>query len=206
MINTLIFDFGAVLLPIDEHKTHIEFKYLGANYELFDQTEIFHQLEKGNISEDEFLEQIRPFFFRRMFKPDLVNAWNAMLISPIQSEIIDFLNKLSSDYLIILLSNTNTFHVKHIRSSSGPFLYKQFTKHFDKIYYSNEVGMRKPDSEIFDLVISENDLTPENCFYIDDKLENIEAGMKAGFKTWHLKPMEEGLIRDFDRVLSTHHD
>ncbi len=206
MINTLIFDFGAVLLPIDEHKTHLAFKELGAKYELFEQDEIFHQLENGTLEKNAFLEKIQPFFFRKMFKPDLVSAWNAMLISPIEDEIIEFLNTLKSDYKLILLSNTNVLHIERIKKISGPFKYTQFTKHFRAIYYSNEIGMRKPDEEIFKRVVEEQNLKPENCFYIDDKAENIEAGAQLGFKTWHFNPKENNIIRDFDRVLSALRD
>lgn len=206
MINTLIFDFGAVLLPIDEHQTHLAFKELGANYELFEQDEIFHQLENGTLQKDAFLEKIQPFFFRKMFKPDLISAWNAMLISPIEDEIIEFLNTLKADYKLILLSNTNAFHLERIKKISGPFTYAQFTKQFEAIYYSHEMGMRKPDKEIFQRVMEEHNLKPENCFYIDDKAENIEAGAHIGFKTWHFNPKENDITRDLDRVLSAHRD
>jgi putative hydrolase of the HAD superfamily len=47
--------------------------------------------------------------------------------------------------------------------------------------------MRKPDTEIFRLVIEENGLLPDETLFIDDSPQHIEGARKAGLKTHWLK-------------------
>ena len=203
MIKNIIFDFGGVLIPIDEALTHKAFSSLGSKKDLAEQRHIFNEIEKGEVSADEFLSKIQPFFFRKIFKPELVNAYNAML-KPLPVERKNFLKRLKRDYRIFLLSNTNELHINHIKDVAGPFEYKQFYRQFEKVYYSHEVGMRKPDAEIFEMVLKENDLKAEETFYIEDGKKHIETAESLGIKTWHFNP-EEDDINDLGKVLSELH-
>lgn len=205
MIHTLVFDFGAVLLPLQENLSWKAFEALGAKDSLRKQTETFHLFETGTIDEKTFIERLQPHFFRKIFRGDLISAWNAMLISPIQDEIIALLKQLKKEYKLLLLSNTNALHISNIKAQSGAFTYKQFTRQFEQVYYSHEVGQRKPDAAIFETLLKDHKLEAENGFYVDDKLENIEAGKALGFKTWHFDP-ESDTIHDLDKVLSTHRE
>ena len=202
MIKNIIFDFGAVLIPIDESRTWQEFESLGATKDLAHQEETFHSFEKGELSKEKFLKKIQPYFFRKIFPPELASGWNAML-KPLPSDRKDFLKKLKKEYRIFLLSNTNELHIAHIKSVAGPFEYKQFTAQFEKVYYSHELGMRKPDSEIYEMVLKENDLKPEETLYVDDGKKHISNAKKLGIKTWHFDPDEDD-INDLDKVLSKH--
>ncbi len=203
MIKNIILDFGGVLIPIDENKTWDAFIDLGANEELSLQTAIFQQYETGKISTKQFLKKIQPYFFRKIFLNDLSEGWNALL-DPLPQENINFLKKLKKDYRIFLLSNTNELHISAIKQTAGLFNYAQFTKQFEKVYYSHKVGMRKPDAEIFKMVLEENDLVPEETFYVDDGKQHIESAKELGIKTWHFNPGEDS-IRGLGKVLSTHH-
>ena len=57
------------------------------------------------------------------------------------------------------------------------------SKVFEKEYYSHQVGMRKPNKEIFQFVLSENNLDPSNTLFIDDSPQHIEGGKKIGIQT-----------------------
>lgn len=200
MIKNIIFDFGAVLIPIDESLTWSAFKEIGAKEELKDQQKIFHAYEKGETSTSEFLTQIQPFFFRKIFPPELGNAWNALL-KELPTERVNFLKRLKKDYRLFLLSNTNELHINHIKQHAGLYGYKQFTRQFEKVYYSHEIGMRKPDAEIFEKVLKDNNLVAEETFYIDDGKKHTETAESLGIQTWHFKP-EEDDINDLGKVLS----
>lgn len=203
MIKNIIFDFGGVLIPINESLTQQAFNNLGAKKNLSEQASIFNEFEKGKLTSDEFLTKIQPFFFRKIFKPELVNAFNSML-KPLPAERKNFLKRLKKDYRIFLLSNTNELHINHIKEVAGRFEYKQFYRQFEKVYYSHEVGRRKPDAEIFEMVLKENDLKAEETFYIEDGKKHIETAESLGIKTWHFNP-EEDDINDLGKVLSEHH-
>lgn len=192
------------MIPIDEDKTRQAFKELGATEEFENQEETFQSFEKGEISKSEFLTKIQPYFFRTIFPPQLAEAWNAML-DDLPEDRKYFLKRLKKKYRIFLLSNTNELHINHIKNTAGPFEYKQFTSQFEKVYYSHEVGMRKPDAEIYEMVLKENDLKAEETFYVEDGKKHVKTAKKIGIKTWLFDPEEDNIINDLDKVLSKHH-
>ena len=56
-----------------------------------------------------------------------------------------------------------------------------FLAWFDRIIVSGEVGVAKPDREIFQLAISQCGLVPAETVFIDDVPANIEAALDLGF-------------------------
>ena len=62
---------------------------------------------------------------------------------------------------------------------------------FEVAYLSNEIEMRKPHVEIFEFVISQNNLSPENTLFIDDSPQHLEGAKKAGIQTHWLQKGEE---------------
>src|SRR5699024_11116768 len=111
----------------------------------------------------------------------------------------DFLKKLSEEkrYKLILLSNTNALHIESV-AANIPF-FEEFLNCFDQVYYSHEIFLRKPDPAIFEFVLSENHLKPEECFFIDDLKENTLAAEQMGIKSWRLNPEKEDVIELFDK-------
>ncbi|HAD97574.1 MAG TPA: haloacid dehalogenase [Cryomorphaceae bacterium] len=205
MIKNIIFDFGAVLIPLDEHKTWESFRKLGALDSLKDQKKLFHKYETGGIETADFLKKLQPHFFRKkIFPGDLAKAWNAMLYTALPGEIIDSLKKWKRDYRLFLLSNTNDLHISEIKSVAGPYDYGMFVQQFEKVYYSYEIGKRKPSPDIFKMVLEDNDLEAEETFYVDDGKKNTSTAKKLGIHTWHFDPLEDS-IHDLDKVLSAHH-
>lgn len=204
MIKNLIFDFGGVLLPISELKARKAFSELGAKESMIEDQTVLHQYEKGEISTKKFEKTIQAHLFRKVFLDDIGVAWNALIDSEISSETISFLKSLKGKYRIFLLSNTNELHINAIKESSGIFTYSNFLRQFEKTYYSYEIGMRKPDAEIFEKVLQENDLEADETFYIDDAKQHVSSAEKLGIHTWHFEP-ELDDISDLDKVLSKHH-
>ncbi len=195
MIRNVIFDFGNVLLPIDEGLTWQALKDLGAQEELKDQKKIFQKFEKGKSSKDEFLEEMQAFFFRKkIFKDDIAAAWNSMIFKRLPDENIDLLKKLKKTYNLYLLSNTNQLHLDKIKKDAGHFRYAQFCRLFQKTYFSFEMGMRKPDTEIFEKIMAENSLKPAETFYVDDGRQHVKTAEKLNIRTWRFDP-------DLDSIL-----
>jgi len=204
MIQNIIFDFGNVLIPIEPRRTEKAFTQLGASPSLWEQTELFQKLEIGQIEPKAFLTAIQPHFFRKtILTRDIRAAWNALL-DPLPEENIQLLKKYRPNYRLFLLSNTNALHIDHIRETAGPFLYRQFYRQFEKVYYSQEVGLRKPEADMYRKVLEENQLKPEETLFIDDKTENTVAAEALGISVWHLKTGREK-ISDLGKVLSAHH-
>ena len=54
--------------------------------------------------------------------------------------------------------------------------------------------MRKPNPDIFEFVLDEHEIQPEESLFIDDTAENIETAARLGFHTWNIQPTHEDVI------------
>jgi glucose-1-phosphatase len=195
-IKNIIFDLGGVIINLDMHKTIRLFESFGipdfaSTYNQFAQTDLFDRFDKGNITEDEFFRIIKQTFKLPQSRQQLVDAWNAMLLD-IPVYRLEQLNWYKNNYRSFLLSNTNETHITSFES----YLLKQFgvenlSSYFEKDYYSCRVGMRKPDAEIFEYVLNENNLHPDETVFIDDTINHIRGASHVGLNTIHLPKGEE---------------
>ena len=194
-IKNIIFDFGGVLLNIDYNKTADAFKQLGFGnfdemYGQFKANSLFEDLETGKLGDEEFLEKIVALSSKPLTHGEVKFAWNAMLLD-YRMESLEFLEKLASKYKLYLLSNTNSIHLS---AFSGTFR-KQTGKpsldgYFTKAYYSHQVGLRKPNADIFEFVLRQEGLKAAETLFIDDSVNNIQTAEKLGIKTHLLLPGE----------------
>ena len=79
---------------------------------------------------------------------------------------------------MFILSNINEAHVNWVWQH-----YPELHEICDKVFYSNEIQLAKPDPAAYDYVIANAPLNPAETLYIDDLEQNITAGKKAGFIT-----------------------
>ena len=122
---------------------------------------------------------------------DFDTAWNALLLD-IPKARIELLRALRTHYRVFLLSNTNRIHIDHLcgylqREHGEPSLHGLF----EKCYLSYEMGMRKPQLEIYRHVLEDSGLRAEETVFLDDSLPNIEAAKRAGMHTVHIVPGKE---------------
>jgi putative hydrolase of the HAD superfamily len=184
-IKNIIFDLGGVIINLDIHKTIFEFNKLAeipfeSIYTQINQNTVFDLFDKGLISESDFFEELKKIINTHKTNQELITAWNAMLID-FPLERLSLLETLKSKYRLFLLSNTNETHIKAFESdlfkTSGS---ENLEPYFEKVYYSCRMGMRKPDQIIFDHVLNENKLIPEETLFIDDTQQHIDGALKSG--------------------------
>jgi putative hydrolase of the HAD superfamily len=85
---------------------------------------------------------------------------------------------------LALLSNTNPIHIDEVRRRLGPFGYGEFARCFERIFYSYEMGLRKPDPAIYAAVDHELGIAnPAEVLFIDDNAANIASAAKHGWGT-----------------------
>ncbi len=192
-IKNVIFDLGGVILNIAPEKTVERMKKLGITnfdrlYSELKQNETFDLLEKGMLSEDQFVAEILKHIDDPIEKEQILEAWNALLLDFPDERValLDELNK-SERFRTFLLSNTNGIHKKTYNED----LYQNFSRRledlFEKAYFSHEIAMRKPDPEIFQYVLRREKLEPSETLFIDDSEVNIAAASRVGLKTFHIK-------------------
>ena len=198
MIKNLIFDFGDIFINLDKKATYIELEKLGITEISDEMMAVANEYEKGLISTDEFIA-----FFTvqlKIAKKDLVYAWNAVLLDfPLTR--LAFIKTLSKHkkYRLFLLSNTNELHISWIQENWGMKLFTEFKNCFEQFYLSHEIHFRKPDAEIYEFVLNENNLIAKETIFIDDVEENTISANALGIHTWNLIPGQEDVIQLFTK-------
>jgi HAD superfamily hydrolase (TIGR01509 family) len=199
MIKNIIFDFGDIFINLDKPATYREMDKLGVS-EISDEiSAIYNQYEKGLMTTDDFIN-----FYHDKFgikKEDLINAWNAILLD-FPKERLDFLKEISASkkYRLFLLSNTNDLHIKWVQNSVGEVFFQEFKNSFEQFYLSHEINLRKPDSEIYEFVLNENNLIADETLFVDDLKENTDSARKLGINVWNLIPKQEDVIELLTKI------
>jgi len=197
MINAIIFDFGDVFINLDKQATQDQLRQLGLTAWHDDLNELNMAFEKGNCTRDTFLNGFQKHL-PHASPEEILAAWNAILLDfPLYR--LEFLQLLSQKYRLFLLSNTDAIHIDTFEQKTGSSFYSAFYQCFEKVYFSFEVGMRKPDAEIYLHVLQQNELSPKRTLFVDDKKENTDAAQALGMQVWHLQVGKEDVVDLFEK-------
>lgn len=199
-VDAIIFDFGGVLFNIDYQAPVKAFQALGipnfeAIYSQTAQSELFDRLETGRITNDAFISELMKHVPAGVSRNDVLNAWNVILLD-IPKGRIDLIHDLKNRYRTFLLSNTNAIHVGEFEKTIDQTMgLSYFRTAFEKVYYSNAIGIKKPYPETFLEVCKWNGLTPSKTLFIDDSVQHVIGAHRAGLLAYHLR-IEEHDIRE----------
>ena len=191
-INNVIFDLGGVILNLNYQSTIDAFtKLSGKNAALLytqqKQNPVFDAIEMGKIEEEEFRSELNKLFGIAAEDSEIDSAWNALILD-IPSERLEFLTDLKRKKRTFLLSNTNSIHKRFFDA----YLQEEHNKEnldgfFEKAYYSHLMWDRKPNLSIFERVLEENGLVPEETLFIDDSEQHLVSAQSLGIKTFLMK-------------------
>tara|TARA_R110000787_G_scaffold286385_1_gene404543 strand:- start:19541 stop:20155 length:615 start_codon:yes stop_codon:yes gene_type:complete len=194
MIKTLIFDFGDVFINLDKEAPYIEMKKLGVHSFSEEMIENNKLYETGKIDTSAFLDYYQKAF-PNISKSQLSEAWNSIILDfpEYRLEYIEALAT-SKKYQLILLSNTNDLHIEKVIENITLERFQRFKNCFDAFYLSQEIHLRKPNSDIYNFVLDIHNINPNESLFIDDTKENSEAAKKLGIHTWNIIPKKEDVV------------
>ncbi len=201
IIQHIIFDLGGIFLNLNYAQTAAAFRQLGvANFDqLFTQhhaNPLFARLETGEVTEEEFYQQIRTITSLPLTDTQIAEAWNAMLLDMPVDRIV-WLQQVARQYPIYLFSNTNAIHYQQLmqicRRDLGEI---DFNGLFRFAGYSHQLGYRKPDVASFRLLLQQLAIEPQHTLFIDDTPGNIQGAQELGLHTLFLPPPQEVLELD----------
>jgi putative hydrolase of the HAD superfamily len=194
-IKNIIFDLGGVILNINYQLTLNAFKKYGVKnieslYTQAQQVGLFDKFDRGLISPQQFREGIRKRTRQNLTDNQIDEIWNAMLLD-LPSQRLALLHQIKHYYRSFLLSNTNYIHIEEF----SKIIYRSFgindlSDYFEKIYLSHLIKLRKPDPEVFLLILKSNGLRVEETLFIDDSLQHVEGARSLGIQAYHLKVNE----------------
>jgi len=199
MINTIIFDFGDIFVNLEKETSISEFKKLGLdgpNEDLLNMNDLF---ERGKITELQFIEGFQKYIPNADLL-DIRKAWNSV-IGEFPLYRLEFLQMLSQKYRLFLLTNTDAIHISRFEHMAGMSFFSDFYQCFEKVYYSFEMGMRKPEPEIFNYILKKHDLSPKRTLFVDDKKENTDAAAALGIQVWNLQVGQEDVVDLFEKKI-----
>lgn len=178
MIKTILFDLGNVIVPFDVGLAYARMAELCAckSEEIAARvraTGLVRPFEKGEIAAEPFFRQFSAALDLNLSYPEFCDWWNSVFLpEPLVPETL--LEELAARYRLLSLSNTNAIHFPMLQQSY-PLL-----RHFHDNVLSYEVGAAKPEPEIYQAAIQRAGCLPEECFFTDDLLINVEAARRHG--------------------------
>lgn len=187
MIKNIVMDMGNVLLAYDpfvilnrtcenerEKELILTHLFQGEAWELGD---------RGEITNEQRYEMVRPLLPEELH-PKLkacVEQWD-ICMQPISGAKEFCRRRRAEGFGLYVLSNAcNRFHT-YFPERFGCEL-------FDGLVVSSDVHLIKPDVKIYELLCETYGLIPQECIFVDDRPENVEAAKKAGM---------EGIVFDGD--------
>jgi putative hydrolase of the HAD superfamily len=186
-VHFVIFDLGNVLIDIDY--THAKDLMKSAlpmtMHDRVDHcyTADFHKAyEKGQISSAEFRQEFRNYFQTKWSDAEVDYYWNSLL-GAIPAYRLELVRKLKAQYQVGILSNTNEIHIDavyaQLQTQHGM---DNFDSLFDWVFYSHEMGLAKPNQDIYQQLLLELGTTANRVLFFDDLLANVQGAASLGIQ------------------------
>ena len=191
-VRNLMFDLGGVIIDLDRQRCVDALVVLGDFHAdellgLSMQKGEFMKLEEGKISATDFYNEMRRRIGRPVSDNEITDAINELLIG-IPVERLRLLRELKQHFKVILLSNTNSimFDTKIADCFAQEGL--SVSHYFDDIFLSYRLKACKPHADIFEKVIAQAQIIPEETLFFDDSQQNLDTAAALGFKTYLVTP------------------
>ena len=174
---------GVILRTVDPTKREAMAKRLGVTRSELEkvvfQSETSVQSELGQLSEAGHWRAVLAYFNQPL---DCYQDWYGEFFSgdAIDRELIKFIGALKPKVKVGLLSNAWVNTRQNLTSRHD------FINIFDVSIFSSEVGLRKPDPRIFDLILQQLGVAAGEAIFVDDFRVNIDSAAALGLKTvWY---------------------
>ncbi|MDT3667268.1 glucose-1-phosphatase [Cronobacter dublinensis] len=175
-----IFDLGNVIVDIDFNRvlgvwSDFSRVPLANLRQSFSMGEPFHQHERGELSDEDFAKALCEKMALPLSFEQFSAGWQAVFVG-LRPEVITLMQQLREQgHRVVVLSNTNRLHTTY-----WPEEYPQVQAAADAIYLSQEMGMRKPEPEIYQKVLEQEGFSARDAVFFDDNEANIDGARKVG--------------------------
>ena len=200
--KNIIFDLGNVLVKLNPEGCIGAFKAIGMG-ELVDtnpQSEgmkLMSKLGVGMITTEEFCEAARKLTGTDVTNEEIINAANKMLVEIPDEKKERLLQLKKAGYRLFLLSNTIDVHWGYCVEHLFPYQNHGVEDYFEHCFLSQRMHLAKPDAHIYEEVIRQANINPDETLFIDDLKENCEAAEKLGIHTFQNVKFDDWLALTF---------
>ena len=151
--------------------------------------EMHHAVEEGVISDQEFVDYLNEAKGLVWTVDTLIGVWQKMFtVNPTGCGL--FRDAIARGLPVYTLSNIAEHHVEAIERNWPGF--------FDGatgLFLSYEIGTRKPDPQIYRHLLENLGIKGEQCLFLDDRADNVEAACAAGIHAHQFIPENHPAIR-----------
>ena len=183
----VLFDLGGVLIELGGVSTMQEWTGIALDDELWLRwltCPWVRSFEMGECSADEFSVGFVTEWEIALSPAKFLELFRDWPIGPYPGAQ-DVLREVQRSVPIGCLSNTNALHWDH-QSQAWPMLGM-----FDRTFLSFELGLVKPDEEIFELVAEQLAVGRDRILYLDDVALNVEAANRVGLRAEQVRGPDE---------------
>lgn len=187
-IKNIVFDLGGVFIDFKRDEAVRRFTQIGVKnaedlIHPYEQKGIFLEIENGKVDSDTFCSELSKMAGRNLTYEEIYWAWLGFIVDVPRCKL-DFVWTLKDTYHLYLLSNTNPIIQEWAQSDKFSEAGKPLGDYFEKLYLSYQVGVTKPNRHIFDYMIEDSGIIPEETLFVDDSAANIEVGKTYGLHTF----------------------
>tara|TARA_R110001606_G_scaffold356838_2_gene508243 strand:- start:829 stop:1449 length:621 start_codon:yes stop_codon:yes gene_type:complete len=187
-IRVVLFDLGNVLVDLgDISEMHAMLNMQGEESEVWLKwlrSPTVAAFDSGKITFDQFaaslLKEVGSDIDKETFKASF-KAWPRGLFEG----ALELIESVKPEYHRAILSNTNAAHWPRLMDEMA------LAGKFHSYYASHMVGFVKPDEAIYQYVIRNLQVAPEEILFIDDNQVNIDTANALGMKAFRVKGIEE---------------
>jgi len=188
MIKGVVFDIGGVLFT---NGTAEAIKKISKRFGIDEQKvreilmgELGERYRRGEITREEFWESARRLWGDSVDVEEASKIWHECY-KP-RKDVFELLEELKrSGYRLFFLSDSTEERNEFLERKYG------FLRYFEDGVFSHEVGMKKPERRIYELLIRKTNMKASELVFIDDRKEFLEPARKLGMKTIHFRDGRE---------------
>lgn len=185
LCQNILFDLGGLFISVYIERFErwlLRVRPSGIDPMLFRRSfdELHHRFERGECTTSEFLSNVSYLLDDRVEIQDIEKAWNSILGTFSVDDLL-WVSCLRSSFRTALLSNTNELHrasfeeTLHRKTGGG-----QLSDYFDGVYYSQFLGIRKPDKNVFLRVLELEGWRADETLFVDDNEQNLQSAAGLG--------------------------
>ena len=204
-MENIIFDLGNVIIDINFSLTFQAFAKLSNGYsteeiaEIMTDQKLWLDYEKGLFTDNQFRTTLRSKLLLNATDIDIDEAFCALLL-PVDPKRIELIKKLAQNHRLFILSNTNHIHFKKVQkmifeATNTDIIEEEL---IECAFLSYEMGMLKPDKAIYQQLMDEAMILPQETLFLDDMLPNVKAAEKLGIKTEQIIPNKFTILDYFN--------
>ena len=190
-VEAIVFDLGNVLIDFDHRIAARRISKFSDNspdevFNLFFDSKLTGLFERGGIKPADFFREVKKILRADIGYGEFLPIWNEIFFLSDKNRRVYALAKfLKKNYKLALLTNINILHFEYLKSAFGVF------DVFDDILASCELGLSKPNPQIYEKALEILGISPGEALYFDDRPELIASAATLGIRSFIFRSVEQ---------------